>query len=90
MKEALKAGCPVTLDHIDSFVDGAAVRRIGDITYEIGRNVIDRIQLVPEGKICSAILRLYNEDAIVAEPAGRYRGRACRRPVYRGAGRSCR
>lgn len=70
MKEALKAGRPVTLDHIDSFVDGAAVRRIGDITYEIGRNVIDRIQLVPEGKICSAILRLYNEDAIVAEPAG--------------------
>ncbi|MBL7733925.1 MAG: threonine ammonia-lyase IlvA [Chitinophagaceae bacterium] len=70
MKEALKAGHPVTLDHIDSFVDGAAVRRTGDITYAIGKQVIDKLQLVPEGKICSAILRLYNEDAIVAEPAG--------------------
>ena len=70
MLEAFKADKPVTLDHIDSFVDGAAVRRAGDITFSICREVIDQIQAVPEGKVCSTILKLYNEDAIVVEPAG--------------------
>ncbi len=70
MKEALRAGSPVTLDHIDRFVDGAAVKRIGDLTFEICRQVLDDVLLVPEGKVCTTILRLYNEDAIVVEPAG--------------------
>ena len=70
MLEAFKAGHPVTLDSIDRFVDGAAVKRVGDITYSICREVLDDIHLVPEGKICSTILKLYNEDAIVVEPAG--------------------
>jgi len=70
MYEALKAGHPVTLDHIERFVDGAAVKRVGDLTFRICREVLDDMRLVPEGKICSTILRLYNEDAIVAEPAG--------------------
>ena len=70
MKEAFRHGHPVTLDHIDRFVDGAAVKRVGDLTFSICREVLDDMQLVPEGKICSTILQLYNQDAIVVEPAG--------------------
>ena len=70
MLTAIKAGQPVKLDHIDSFVDGAAVKRVGDATFEICKQVIDDMHLVPEGKICSTILKLYNEEAIVVEPAG--------------------
>jgi threonine dehydratase len=70
MLEAFKAGHPVTLDKIDRFVDGASVKRTGDLTLAICREVLDELLLVPEGRICSTILRLYNKDAIVAEPAG--------------------
>jgi threonine dehydratase len=70
MLTAIKAGQPVKLDNIDSFVDGAAVKRVGDATFEICKQVIDDMHLVPEGKICSTILKLYNEEAIVVEPAG--------------------
>jgi threonine dehydratase len=70
MYEALKAGKPVTLETIDRFVDGAAVKRVGDLTFSICKDVLDDMHLVPEGKVCSTILKLYNEDAIVAEPAG--------------------
>jgi threonine dehydratase len=70
MYEARKASHPVTLDSIDSFVDGAAVKRVGDITFPLCNEVLDDMRLVPEGKICSVILKLYNEDAIVVEPAG--------------------
>jgi len=70
MFEALKAGHPVTLDNIERFVDGAAVKRVGEITFSICKDVLDDMHLVPEGKVCSTILKLYNEDAIVAEPAG--------------------
>ncbi|MCW3118978.1 MAG: ilvA [Chitinophagaceae bacterium] len=70
MSEALKAGHPVTLDAIDRFVDGAAVKRVGEVTFSICKDVLDDMHLVPEGKVCSTILKLYNEDAIVVEPAG--------------------
>jgi threonine dehydratase len=70
MLTAIKAGHPVQLDYIDSFVDGAAVKRVGDATFDICKRVIDDMHLVPEGKICSTILKLYNEEAIVVEPAG--------------------
>jgi threonine dehydratase len=70
MYESLRAGKPVTLENIDRFVDGAAVKRVGDITFSICKEVLDDMQLVPEGKACSTILKLYNEDAIVVEPAG--------------------
>jgi threonine dehydratase len=70
MLTAIKAGRPVQLDQIDSFVDGAAVKRVGDATFDICKRVIDDMHLVPEGKICSTILKLYNEEAIVVEPAG--------------------
>ena len=70
MYEALKAGHPVLLDEIDRFVDGAAVKRVGDITFPICKDVLDDMRLIPEGRVCSTILKLYNEDAIVVEPAG--------------------
>ena len=70
MKKAREAGHPVTLESIDRFVDGAAVKRVGELTFSICQEVLDEIETVPEGKVCSTILKLYNEDAIVVEPAG--------------------
>jgi threonine dehydratase len=70
MYEALKMKQPVTIENIERFVDGAAVKRVGDITFSICKDVLDDMLLVDEGKVCTAILQLYNEDAIVAEPAG--------------------
>jgi threonine dehydratase len=70
MKEALKAGKPVRLEKIQRFVDGASVQKVGNITFEICKDILEDVLLVPEGKVSSTILQLYNEDAIVAEPAG--------------------
>lgn len=70
MTEALKQKQVVTLESIDKFVDGAAVKRVGDLNYEICANLLDDIVQVPEGKACTTILELYNDSAIVVEPAG--------------------
>ncbi|MBI9061588.1 MAG: threonine ammonia-lyase [Marinilabiliaceae bacterium] len=70
MKTALEKGQVVELAEIDKFVDGAAVQRVGEVTFSICQKVVDDIILVPEGKICTKILELYNYDAIVVEPAG--------------------
>lgn len=60
----------VELKNIERFVDGAAVRRVGEKTFEICKENLDAVITVPEGKICQTILELYNKDAIVVEPAG--------------------
>lgn len=70
MEAALQKGEPVTLEKIDSFVDGAAVKRVGDLTFRVCQEVIDDMVLVPEGKVCTTILNLYNEEGFVVEPAG--------------------
>jgi threonine dehydratase len=70
MKAALAAGKPVKLEKIQRFVDGASVQRVGDITFSFCKNSLTEMLLVAEGKVSSTILQLYNEDAIVAEPAG--------------------
>lgn len=70
MQEAFEKGHPVTLDEIDRFVDGAAVKRAGDLTFSICKEVLDKMHAVQEGKVCSTILKLYNQNAIVVEPAG--------------------
>ncbi|EXX88881.1 threonine dehydratase [Paenibacillus darwinianus] len=70
MRASFDCGEVTALEQIDKFVDGAAVKRVGDITYGICRGLLDDIVIVPEGQVCSAILGLYNESAIVAEPAG--------------------
>lgn len=70
MKAALEQGDVVTLDEIDKFVDGAAVKQVGQLTMTTCKDVLDDIVLVPEGKVCTTILELYNSSAIVVEPAG--------------------
>jgi len=70
MKSSLDAGEVVALENINTFVDGAAVKEVGKIPFEICKNHLEKIVLVPEGKICTTILKLYNEEAIVVEPAG--------------------
>lgn len=70
MKTALADGTNTRLENIDKFVDGAAVKQVGSLNFEICKNNIDDIILVPEGKVCTTILRLYNEEAMVVEPAG--------------------
>jgi len=70
MKRSLDNNKVVTLAKIDKFVDGAAVKRVGDLTFEICQEVLDSIIVVSEGKVCTAILELYNDSAIVVEPAG--------------------
>lgn len=70
MHESLQQKKLVQLEKIDPFVDGAAVQRVGETTFQFCKNIIDDMILVPEGKVCSTILQLYNEEAIVAEPAG--------------------
>ena len=70
MKTALADGTNTRLENIDKFVDGAAVKQVGSLNFEICKNNIDDVILVPEGKVCTTILRLYNEEAMVVEPAG--------------------
>ena len=70
MKTSIEKGVNTTLEQMDKFVDGAAVKRVGDLTFEICKNNLRDIILVPEGKVCTTILRMYNEEAIVVEPAG--------------------
>ena len=70
MKTSIENGMVTPLKDIDKFIDGAAVQRVGDLTFEICRLVVDEIITVPEGKVCTTILELYNQDAIVVEPAG--------------------
>lgn len=70
MKQSLAQNEVVRLNEIDSFVDGAAVKQVGQLPFEMTRGLVDDVVLVPEGKVCTTILNLYNENAIIAEPAG--------------------
>lgn len=70
MKTSMENGVNTTLSEIDKFVDGAAVQRVGDLTFKICREYLDAVITVPEGRVCTVMLQLYNEAAIVAEPAG--------------------
>lgn len=70
MKTSIANNKNTMLESINKFVDGAAVKQVGDITFAICKQKLDGIILVPEGKVCTTILRLYNEEAMVVEPAG--------------------
>ncbi len=72
MMAALAAGEPVTLDHVDQFVDGAAVSRAGTLTYAALAAAGDMVSIttVDEGAVCTAMLDLYQNEGIIAEPAG--------------------
>lgn len=67
---ALSAGRPMELQEIDTFVDGAAVSRVGDVPFEIIREARPELVRIPEGQVCSEMLAMYQVDGIIAEPAG--------------------
>jgi len=70
MRAALEAGGPVTLEAMDTFVDGAAVRTVGALPFEICRESLAGVVAVPEGRLCTTVIELYQKDGIIAEPAG--------------------
>ena len=70
MEQSLTNGKNIELNEIDPFVDGAAVRKVGDDAFTLCKTYLDKLVLVSEGKICQSILKLYNKEAIVVEPAG--------------------
>ena len=71
LKAALEAGQPVPLGRVDTFVDGAAVGKIGDRPFDILRNVpLPDVLTLSEDRICTTILEMLNVEGIVLEPAG--------------------
>jgi len=70
LTKSLEKGENVTLEKIEKFVDGAAVKRMGDITFDYCKALLDETDTICEGLICSTILKVYNENAMVVEPAG--------------------
>lgn len=70
MYESIKKGALVTIPHIDTFVDGAAVKRTGENTLDVCKRYVDQILLSPEGLICSTMIELYQNEGIITEPAG--------------------
>lgn len=70
MYEALKQNKPVTLTSIDTFVDGTAVKRVGNLSFKLARKYVDTVIKVPEGKVAKSMIELYQNEGIVAEPAG--------------------
>jgi threonine dehydratase len=70
MAAALDAGRPVRLPALDSFVDGAAVREAGAVTYPLIRESGAELTAVAEGAVCTEMLAMYQSDGIIAEPAG--------------------
>ena len=70
MSKSIKKGELIQLNKIEKFVDGASVKKVGDLTFEICQKNLDVMTTVHEGKICQTILEMYNKDAIVAEPSG--------------------
>ncbi len=70
MQQSLAEGKRVLLKTMDRFVDGAAVRQVGVLPFEICKSGLTEVVRVHEGKICQTILDLYNKEGIVAEPAG--------------------
>ena len=70
MYESIKKGKVVTLDKIDTFVDGAAVKTVGEKNFTITKKLVKHVLIVEEGKVCTFIIDLYQNEGIVAEPAG--------------------
>lgn len=70
LRAALAAGEPVALEDVDKFVDGAAVARVGDVPFEVCRDLVDAVVTVPEGAVCTEMLELYQTEGVIAEPAG--------------------
>ncbi|MDX1405166.1 MAG: threonine ammonia-lyase, biosynthetic [Woeseiaceae bacterium] len=70
MKESLDAGEPVTLDHVGIFADGVAVRRVGDETFRLCRELVDDVITVDTDQICAGIRDIFEDTRSILEPAG--------------------
>lgn len=70
MAQSVQANKIITLSDVDKFVDGASVGKVGDLTFNIAKHVVDDYVSIDEGEVCSTILDMYSKQAIVAEPAG--------------------
>ena len=70
MKEAINKNRVITLDKINNFVDGAAVKMVGELNFNICKETLDDIILIDEGQVCSKILEVYNQQNFIFEPAG--------------------
>lgn len=70
MAAAIAAGHPIPLSELDTFVDGAAVRQVGDLTHAMVAKHAPALCTAPTGRICSEMLALYQTEGIVSEPAG--------------------
>ena len=70
MSTSIENGFNTELESIDQFIDGASVKKVGDLTFNICKETLDEMTTVETGKVCETILKLYNKDAIVVEPAG--------------------
>ena len=70
MRAAFDNQGPVMLEQVEKFVDGAAVKEVGELTYTHAQAYVDELVSVDEGLVCSTILELYTKQAIVCEPAG--------------------
>jgi threonine dehydratase len=70
MAKSLYAGEPVTLEHVGTFADGVAVRRVGDEAFRLAREVVDEVVLVSTDEICAAIKDIFEDSRVVVEPAG--------------------
>jgi threonine dehydratase len=87
MKRSLAAGSPVTLDHVGIFADGVAVRRVGDETFRICRDLLDDVLLVSTDEICAAIQDIFEDTRSIMEPAGALAVAGLKRHVAAGAAR---
>lgn len=78
MAAAMESGEPVTLDRVDPFVDGTAVGRAGEVSFQVANATVDGVLVVPEGGVCTEMLNLYHSDGVIAEPAGALASTAAR------------
>lgn len=70
MKAALEAGEPVDIGATGMFADGVAVRRVGDLTFALCRELLDEVITVSVDQVCTAVRLIYEEVRAVPEPAG--------------------
>jgi len=84
MHDSLRAGRPVTLEHVGIFADGVAVRRVSDHTFAVAREVVDEIVLVETDEICAAIKDIFEDCRVIMEPAGALAVAGLKRYVERG------
>ena len=70
MRDSIDAGSPVTLDHVGIFADGVAVRRVGDETFRLCRELVDEIVTVDTDETCAGIKDIFEDTRSIVEPAG--------------------